>query len=341
MAIENALVYRILSGDTTPLHNGNFSIGVAGKVTIDDSNGIGDSVFGDLTHTGGGDVPDQDVSSSTVTGINVTDTIDLRYKYTFTGSDGSSGTIFFIATNGLNNYGSLVVSDTQLDPAVTYTFGTFNTDGATNYSNIVPCFGKGTQIATDCGLVAVEQLQLGDQVRTLDHGFQPVRWIGSRKIDQIDLAIQPKLYPVQIAKGALGPDTPNRDMLVSPQHRVLVRSRIAQRMFDTDEILIPANKLVGLPGVHVVGDVKEVEYFHLLFDAHQIIFSDGAMTESLFTGPEAMKGFSKAARREIKTLFPEVFAPEHEPRMARPIPEKGRMMRRLVMRHAANRQALQ
>ena len=341
MALENALVYRILTGDDTYPHSGNFTVGVAGKITIDDSDGNDDGTFGDFTHTGGADEPDQDVTASTVAGINIGDTVDLRYKYTVTGSDGSSGTVYFIASNGAANYGPIMVSDFPLDPSVTYTFGTFNTDGAAPYSSLVPCFGKGTRIETKTGPFPVERLRVGDPVRTVDHRYQPVRWIGSRKLDMVDLAMQPNLLPIRIAKGALGPDTPNRDLLVSPQHRVLVRSRIAQRMFKTGEILIPANKLLELDGVSVAKGTKQVEYFHLLFDQHQIIFSDGAVTESLFTGPEAMKAVGKDARMEIVALFPEIFAQSYAAKCARPIPEKGKKMFRLVTRHADNRQALQ
>ena len=341
MALANILVYRMLTGDNTYPHSGNFTIGVAGKITIDDSDGTGDSIFGDKTDGDSADVPDQDATASTVAEISVGDTVDSRYFYTVTGSDGSSGKVYFLATNSANNYGSIMASDFPLTPGVTYTFVAFDRHGSTPYSNLVPCFGKGTRIDTKTGSVPVEHLQIGDPVRTLDHGYQPVRWIGSKKLDLIDLAIQPKLLPIRIAKGALGPDTPNRDLLVSPQHRVLVRSRIAQRMFDSGGVLIPANKLLELDGVSVAKGTKQVEYFHLLFDQHQIIYSDGAVTESLFTGPEAMKAIGKDARMEIVALFPEIFAQSYAAKCARPIPDKGKKVLRLVTRHADNRQALQ
>lgn len=73
MAVETVLVYNFASGDNTYPHTGNFTISVGGQVSIDDSNGSGDTLFGDFTHTGGADVPDQDVTASTVSGINVGD----------------------------------------------------------------------------------------------------------------------------------------------------------------------------------------------------------------------------------------------------------------------------
>lgn len=115
----------------------------------------------------------------------------------------------------------------------------------------VACFCKGTLIETRRGAVPIEDLDAGDYVLTRGGEYHPIRWIGHSSFDQIDLAAKPGLRPVRIAKGALGADLPERDLLVSPQHRVLVRSVIAQRMFDTPEVLVSAKKLLPLDGVEV------------------------------------------------------------------------------------------
>ena len=341
MALETVLVYQIATGDTTYQHFGYFTVTVAGSLTIDDSDGIDDAVFGDLTGTGSGDVSDQDVTESTVDGINIGDTVDVRYKYYVTGSDGSSGYVYFIATNGGSNYGMLMVSDFPLDPLVTYTFVSATTDAGVNYDDLVPCFCKGTQIETANGAVSVEGLQVGDMVRTMDSGYQSIRWVGSKSLDAIDLTVRPKLRPVRIGKGALGPNIPKCDLLVSPQHRILVRSRIAQRMFGTKEVLIPAIKLLGLPGVSQDRQAVRVTYFHMLFDTHQIVFSAGVATESLYTGPMALKAVGQQAYLEITALFPQIAAQDYLPALARPVPAKGKRMRRLVERHARNGQPVQ
>lgn len=208
-------------------------------------------------------------------------------------------------------------------------------DGAT-----IVCFTTGTLISTPEGERVIEALGVGDEVLTMDHGAQPIRWIGSRALDAIDLTHQPKLRPVRIRAGVLGESLPERDLMVSPQHRVLVRSKIAERMFDTREVLIPAIKLVALEGIDVAEDVESVTYWHMLFDTHEIVFSDGAPTESLFTGPEALKSLSTAARDEVTALFPEITAPGYTPQRARPVPEKGGFMKELVMRHAKNNKKL-
>ncbi len=339
MALENVLVYRILTGDTTYPYTGNFTIGVAGKITIDDSNGSGDAIFGDFTHTGGADVPDQNVTASTVTGINIGDTVDLRYKYTYTGSDGSSGTIHFTATNSALNYGSLFVSDTQLTPGVTYRYRRFNTDGAAPYNSLVPCFARGTRIETARGDIAVEDLTVGDSVQTADNGLQVVRWIGRAQVDALHLTMHPKLRPVRIAKGALGEGLPKRMLVVSPQHRILVRSRIAERIFNAEEVLVPAIKMLDLDGVDLDETCDGVEYFHLLFDRHEVIFSEGAATESLFCGPVIMQGLAQAARDEVLALFPELA--EVVPKPARPFAQKAAQVSDLIGRHSTHGRDMQ
>ncbi len=116
----------------------------------------------------------------------------------------------------------------------------------------VPCFASGTLIETSEGLVRVEDLKVGDQVLTYDNGLRPVCWIGSRGLSQTQLEDKPHLKPIVIRANALGPGYPQRDLIVSPQHRILVSSAIAKRMFDCQDILLPAKKLLPLSGVDVL-----------------------------------------------------------------------------------------
>jgi hypothetical protein len=205
----------------------------------------------------------------------------------------------------------------------------------------VPCFCTGTQIATKRGLVAVERLMVGDMVLTLDNGYCPIRWINGRALSKRDLALNPKLLPVRITAGALGNGTPVSDLMVSRQHRVLVTSAIVERMFDTNEVLIPAIKLCGLDGVEQVTDATEVGYWHILFDRHEVVFSNGLATESLFTGPEALKSLPFESREEIIALFPEISNLYYAPIPARQICEKGSVVKQLISRHEKNGHVLE
>lgn len=120
---------------------------------------------------------------------------------------------------------------------------------------------------------------------------------------------------------------------------MLVQSKIAERMFGTSEVLLPAIKLVGLPGIFVDEDVDSVEYFNLLFERHEVLFSEGAQSESMYTGPEALKSISDEAREEILALFLEIADLEYLPEPARRIPS-AKHQKRLIERHAKNSKPL-
>ena len=201
----------------------------------------------------------------------------------------------------------------------------------------VPCFSAGTLIETARGPVPAGDLAVGDLVRTRDAGLQPIRWIGRRALDAAALERAPRLRPIRIRASALGEGCPATDLVVSPQHRILVRSRIAQRMFGTDEVLVAAKQLCQLDGIDVAQDLSEVVYIHFLFDDHQIVFSNGAETESLLVGPEALKSVGIAARAEILALFPELA--DHAAAPARTL-TSGRMARKLAVRHLQNERPL-
>ncbi|GLK63344.1 Hint domain-containing protein [Paracoccus kondratievae] len=220
----------------------------------------------------------------------------------------------------------------NIDDNLTFTHGTVS-------GSEIFCFTRGALILTDNGEVKIEDLQVGDLVVTRDHGLQPIRWIGSRKLRSSELGVLPKLRPIRIKAGALGDGVPSSDLLVSPQHRVLVRSKIARKMFGTDEVLVAAKQLVLLDGIDIATDMQEVEYFHILFDRHEVVISNGAETESLFTGPEALKAVGQAALDEIFTLFPELADPDYVPQPARFLPS-GRQARRMGMRHLQNNRPL-
>jgi hypothetical protein len=205
----------------------------------------------------------------------------------------------------------------------------------------VPCFASGTLIETRHGPVRVETLDVADQVLTYDNGYRTIRWIGSRHLSGAQLEINPKLKPIRIRADALGQGYPKRDLIVSPQHRVLVSSVICLRIFDCEDVLIPANKLLPLEGVEVMRDTAGgVEYWHFLLDDHEIIWSNGTPTESLLTGPQTLKAICPERREEIQSLFPEILEPGFEPVSARLIPDKGKLMKKLVQRHQANQKPL-
>lgn len=161
----------------------------------------------------------------------------------------------------------------------------------------VICFARGTRILTRAGEVAIEALAVGDDVFTMDNGFQQIRWIGASRVAGVG-----HLAPIRILSGAFDND---RDVVVSPQHRILIRNPGMEMLFGCSETLTAAKHLVD--GVKVViEEVAEVEYFHILFDCHEIIFAEGMASESFHPGAVALDSMEDATRREIFELFPEL-----------------------------------
>ncbi|WP_372885704.1 Hint domain-containing protein [Shimia sp.] len=171
----------------------------------------------------------------------------------------------------------------------------------------IPCFLAGTLIATKRGEIAVEDLRPGDMVVVRDGGFVPLRWIGSVRVDARGHGMADNA-PVRIPRGAMGRNMPARDLYVSPNQRIWMADAAFEMHFAEREVLIPARHLVGWKGIRQVSYVPEPEYFHLLLDSHQIILSDGMLTESFHPGEARLDQFDTEARDELFRMFPDLMA---------------------------------
>lgn len=191
---------------------------------------------------------------------------------------------------------------TFLDPTTRADIGSMSFK---NIENVIPCFTPGTLIATPRGEVPVESLRAGDRIITRDSGMQEIRWVGRRDMSWGDLTAAPHLKPILIRQGSLGNGLPERDMMVSPNHRVLVANDRTALYFDEHEVLVSAKHLAGGKGVHSV-DAAGVSYIHFMFDRHEVVLSNGAWTESFQPGDLTLKGMGNAQRSEIYDLFPEL-----------------------------------
>ncbi|RJE78798.1 hemolysin [Paracoccus sp. JM45] len=253
---------------------------------------------------------------------------------------GETGRFLYITINGgtiteFVGYASTV----PINIGDNFTLSNFTAAADEAYTNIVPCFTAGTMISTPDGDMEIQNLKAGDMVLTANRGPQKILWMGSRKLSGHDLKLNSNLRPICVAAGALGANIPSADLIVSPQHRILVRSKIAQKMFGTDEVLVAAKQLCQLDGINIIEDATNVEYFHFMFEQHEVVIANGAETESLFTGPEALKSVGPAARKEILSIFPELKNETFEPVAARFI-TSGRLGRKLAVRHQQNEKAL-
>ena len=161
--------------------------------------------------------------------------------------------------------------------------------------DFVPCFVDGTPILTPSGPRPVGSLHPGEMVDTLDHGPQPLRWVGSREARARGAAAPIEIAPAPGAGRFAGP------LRVSPHHRMLVAGWRAELCFGAEEVLVPAKALVDGDTVRRAPGGR-VRYWHLLFDRHEIVWAAGHRAESLYLGDMTRAALDPAARAEIGAL---------------------------------------
>ncbi|MEM6595072.1 MAG: Hint domain-containing protein [Pseudomonadota bacterium] len=175
----------------------------------------------------------------------------------------------------------------------------------------VICFTAGTKIATARGAVPVEHLDPGDAVLTRDNGLQEVTWIGSRRISGARLHVLPELRPVRIRASALDDGAPEEDLLVSPHHRMLYTGKNALALFNEDEVLVRAKDMVNDRSVRVDSQLREVIYYHLLFEQHQILWANGVPSESFHPAQTSPSSLDAVQRDALYALRPELELDAH------------------------------
>ncbi|MFD2740385.1 Hint domain-containing protein [Sulfitobacter aestuarii] len=175
----------------------------------------------------------------------------------------------------------------------------------------VICFTPGTRIRTPNGVVLVEDLREGDLVQTKDNGPQPIRWIGSRRMSGARLFAMPRLRPVRLRGDLFGAGRPEGDLLVSPEHRLLIEGRAAQSLFNTPEVLVAARDLIDGAAVRVDLTLREVTYIHLLLDCHQVLWANNLQTESFHPASAALSALDAGDRQRLLACYPQLEEDPH------------------------------
>lgn len=222
---------------------------------------------------------------------NDVDKLDLRGlgKFEIVGEtvdadgDSTSGTVNFLDSDG-NVEGSLIFREIE---------------------KLIVCFTPGSLIGTARGEVPVENLREGDRVITRDNGVQEIRWVGHRQVTRRELMTKPEWQPVLVRKGSLGKGLPERDMLLSPNHRLLIANDQSALYFEDREVLAAAKHLINGNGITQV-QASAVTYIHFMFDHHEVVLSDGTWTESFQPGDYSLNGIEDTQREEIFAMFPEL-----------------------------------
>jgi hypothetical protein len=154
----------------------------------------------------------------------------------------------------------------------------------------VACFCLGTLILTDKCEVRVEQLAIGDIVLTNDGRYAPVTWLGVKAVST-RFANPLRVLPIRIKAGALAENIPSRDLLLSPDHAVMI-----------DDVLIQAGALVNGASIVREANVPEIfTYYHVETDDHSLIFAENTPAETFVDNVDRLH-FDNWAEHEV--LYP-------------------------------------
>ncbi|MGL4238253.1 Hint domain-containing protein [Tabrizicola sp.] len=236
--------------------------------------------------------------------------IELEFAVSTNSTEGNQIVFYYVRINGVNV--GVVGETADIVPGVTYNI-TGSNDGGTIIGTFPPgvpgfvpwdnliCFTHGTLVDTPNGPRLIETLEPGDLVSTLGNGSQPLRWTGSRHVSAVEMITNADLRPVEFDTGVIGNTRPLR---VSPQHRILLDDWRAQVYFGEDQVLVPAKALVNGSTVRQTVPEAGVTYIHILFDRHEVIISEGALSESFHPGEIGLGALDEGQRRELDLLFP-------------------------------------
>lgn len=170
----------------------------------------------------------------------------------------------------------------------------------------VICFTPGTIVDTLDGRIPIEHLQEGDLLLTKDNGPQEVQWIGRRRMTGARLFAMPHLRPIRIRSESLGVLRPDQELLVSPEHRILLQGPLARALFNTPEVLVSAQDLVNGKDVFVDHALKEVTYIHVLLPQHEVVWANNVETESFHPASASLATLDESDRERLLYWMPEI-----------------------------------
>lgn len=152
-------------------------------------------------------------------------------------------------------------------------------------------FARGTRILTAFGELAVEELRVGDLVHTVDEGLQPVLWIGRTRVSAARREAE-GAAPVRLARNAFGAGLPSAELLLPPTLGLLVDATEGPRLAPAAALAEPAE------------GVNAAEFFHILFERHQLVYISGLAAESFHASPCALARLGTETRGEILAALP-------------------------------------
>lgn len=171
------------------------------------------------------------------------------------------------------------------------------------------CFAAGTPIETPTGPRRVETLRPGEIVTTADKGEMHVTWTGRREV--LFVRGDNRYRPVLFHAGSLGPDSPTADLVVSPDHQVVLHGPDVAELTGNTAALAPAGALTELRGVRQMLGKRRITYIHVMLENHAVLRAAGAEAESFYPTPDTLAALSDDQRSSVFAHVPALrIAPE-------------------------------
>ena len=257
----------------------------------------------------GSDSTPATIVSSTDPSIPIGATIAIQrspdpYSTALVNPDDPSGTtgLNTIVIGGQSNW--FISHGMRITPNTTYTETSLGSAPYPSYLELI-CFTEGMMIESENGEIAVEDIQIGDKLRTFDNGFQPVRYVYKRTVLGTN-----SNAPVVFEKGAIGND---RELVVSQKHNMYTGTLpievLPAKYHDLRDHLVHAQELVNGSTIRIRAELKPVTYYHIMLNQHELLYCHGTISESwhpLKRNLRRFKGKDDATRKELLELFPEI-----------------------------------
>ncbi|GCD57843.1 outer membrane protein [Acetobacter pasteurianus NBRC 3280] len=182
--------------------------------------------------------------------------------------------VYTLTDNGQPISGTSSFQLPDANEGSTFTVKTVNGKTYLTADKIV-CFLAGSMIRTSEGDVAVEDIQIGDQLVTFDwkHNKEvthPVVWVGkAHAMVRAGLPDDEAGYPVRVLKDAIADGVPYKDMLITAEHCLFFEGKF-----------VPVRMLVNGVSIFYDKSITSYDYYHVETEQHSVITADGMLTES-------------------------------------------------------------
>lgn len=164
------------------------------------------------------------------------------------------------------------------------------------------CFAKGTEIETPSGRRLVETLRSGDSLLTEDGRNVTIAWIGTSHYARRRASADSRLRPIHLRAHAFGPGLPDRDLVVSRQHRIVIESATCELMIGTSRAFVVAGHLPDRFATSPDPE-EDVVYFHILLETHEILLANGLPAESFQPAQRMIETLSDASRQSLDEVL--------------------------------------